>query len=87
MLPFPKKQHPPPLVVPLEPHQTIHQAELIRNVIVIHLKIVVIAQIPSQELVGDRSLQGSAVDLLLDHCPCHSLVAVGYHVERFLVVA
>jgi hypothetical protein len=53
----PEKHCPTPLVVSLEPHDTINEPMLVSNIIIIHLEVVVVAQIPTEEGVVERLLQ------------------------------
>ena len=83
----PQEQRPPPLDVALEAHDPINKTKLVSDVVVIHLEIVVIREIPPQEREVDVRLEGRAPNLLRDRRPGNALAAVGDHVEGFLVVA
>jgi hypothetical protein len=83
----PQEHHPPPLDVALEAHDLINKTKLVSDVIVIHLEIVVIREIPPQEGEVDVHLEGRAPNLLRNCCPGNALAAVGDHVEGFLVIA
>jgi hypothetical protein len=83
----PQEQRPPPLDVALEAHDPINKTKLVSDIYVIHLKILVIQEIPPQEREVDVRLEGRAPNLLRDCPPGNALAAVGDHVEGFLVVA
>ena len=68
-------------------HDLINKTKLVSGVVVVHLEIVVIREIPTQEREVDVRLEGRAPNLLHDSCPGNALSAVGDHVEGFLVVA
>jgi hypothetical protein len=73
----PQEQRRPPLDVALEAHDPINKTKLVSNGVVIHLKIVVIREIPPQEREVDVCLEGRAPNLLRDFCPGNALAAVG----------
>ncbi len=55
---FLEKQCPPPLVVSLELHDVINKPKLVGNIVIVHLEVVVIAQIPMEK----RSSQPTSSD-------------------------
>ena len=83
----PQEQRQPPLDVALEAHDRINKTKLVSNVVVIHLNIVVIREIPPQEREVDVRLESRAPNLLCDGRPGKALAAGGDHVEGFLVIA
>jgi hypothetical protein len=83
----PLEQRPPPLDVALEAHDPINKTKMVSDVVVIHLEIVVIQEIPPQEGEVNVHREGRAPNLLRDCRPGNALAAVGDHVEGFLVIA
>ena len=49
----PKPQCPPPLLIAVKALHSVHQAELIRQIVVVHLEVVLVRQVPSQKLKGN----------------------------------
>jgi hypothetical protein len=83
----PQEQRPPPLDVPLKAHDPINESKLVSDIVVIHLVVIVVRQIPPQEGEVDSLLEGRAPNLLHDWCPGDALARVQDHVEGLLVVA
>jgi hypothetical protein len=63
----PQEQHPPPLYIPLEAHDPVNELKLVGDIVIVHLVVVVIRQIPPQE--GDKD-----VDVQLEGCAPNRLV-------------
>ena len=83
----PEEQCPPPLDIPLKAHDPINESKLVGDIVVVHLVVVVVRQIPPQEGEVDGPLEGTAPNLLLDGHPGDALTGVRDHVEGLLVVA
>ena len=83
----PQEECPPPLDVPLKAHDPIDKSKLVSDVVVVHLVVVVVRQIPPQEGDVDGLLESTAPNLLLDWRPGDALTGVRDHVEGRLIVA
>ena len=53
----PQTQIPPPLLIALEAHNAKNQSQLIRNVVIVNLKVVLVRQVDTKKLVGHVSFQ------------------------------
>jgi len=82
-----QEERPPPLDIPLKAHDPIIESKLVSDVVVVHLVVVVVRQIPPQEGEVDGLLEGRAPNLLLDWRPGDAFAGVRDHVEGLLVVA
>jgi hypothetical protein len=83
----PQEECPPPLDDPLKAHDPIDKSKLVSDVVVIHLVVVVVRQIPPQEGEVDGLLEGRAPNPLLDWRPGDAFAEVRDYVEALLVVA
>ena len=75
------------LDVVLKPHESVDETELVGDVVIIHLVVVVFAEVPTKEVEVDSLLEGGTPNFLCHRHPGDTLTAVRDHVERLLVVA
>ena len=61
--------------------------ELVSDVGVVHLVVVVVAEVPTKEFEVDSLLEGGTPNFLRHRHPGDALTAVRDHVERLLVIA
>jgi hypothetical protein len=57
----PQEERPPPLDVPLKAHDPINDTNLVSDIVVVHLVVVIVQQIPLQEGEVDGLLEGFSI--------------------------